>query len=87
MVDLILAATFDRQDKDDSDRTVPRRQSKVPSTKVPVDFDDRFNLLAEYLFERGLSASFTTSALLCDIVEQLLTEYRDGLAAYEMHSY
>ncbi len=40
-------------------------------------------ILAEYLFGSGLSESFTPSALLRDIIEQLLHEYQDRLAAYE----
>ena len=60
-----------------------QRRNKVLSTKVSVDLHNRFNLLAEYLFERGLSETFTPSALLHDIIEHLLSEYNDGLAAYE----
>jgi predicted HD phosphohydrolase len=39
--------------------------------------------MAEYLFESGLSESFTSSALLHDIIEHLLSEYNDGLVDYE----
>ena len=39
-------------------------------------------MLAEYLFEKGLSETFTPSALLRDLVEHLLIEYHDGLAIY-----
>ncbi|MGC2596871.1 MAG: hypothetical protein WA395_01915, partial [Nitrososphaeraceae archaeon] len=68
---------------DSDDGHVVRRRNKVLSTKVSVDLHNRFNLLAEYLFERGLSESFTPSALLHDIIEHLLSKYNDGLAAYE----
>jgi hypothetical protein len=71
-----MAATLDNQLKDNNDRIV-RRRNKVISTKVPVDLHNRFNLLAEYLFERGLSESFTAYALLRDIIEQLLSEYHN----------
>jgi hypothetical protein len=63
--------------------SIVRRRNKVLSTKVSVDLHNRFDLLAEYLFESGLSESFTPSGLLHDIVEQLLHEYQDRLAAYE----
>ena len=70
-----------------SDSHAVRRQLageiKYFSTKVSVDLHDRFSLLSEYLFERGLSESFTPSALLHDIVEDILDKYHDGLAAYE----
>jgi hypothetical protein len=82
-----VAATIDNQLYDDNDRRVRRRRNKVLSTKVSVDLHDRFNLLAEYLFESGLSESFTPSALLCDIIEHLLNEYHDGLATYEMNNH
>ena len=59
------------------------RRNKVLSTKVSVDLHNRFSLLAEYLFESGLTESFTPSALLHDIVEGILDKYHDGLAAYE----
>jgi len=65
---------------DDNDRIICR-QSKVISTKVSVDLPNRFNLLAEYLFDGRLSESFTASALLRNIIEGLLYEYRDGLVA------
>jgi hypothetical protein len=78
-----MAARLNSQHNDDNDRLVRRRQNKVLSTKVPVDLHDRFNLLAEYLFERGLSEDFTSSALLRDIIEQLLVEYHEGLIVYE----
>ena len=51
--------------------------------KVSVDLHDRFNLLAQFLSQRGLSESFTPSALLRDIVEHLLDEYHSGLVVYE----
>ena len=82
LVDILLAARLDSQVMDDNDRIICR-QSKVISTKVSVDLHNRFNLLSEYLFERGLSESFTPSALLHDIVEDILDKYHDGLAAYE----
>jgi len=66
-----------------NNNSIVRRRNKVISTKVSVDLHYRFNLLAEYLFERGLSESFTPSALLHDIVEDLLDKYQGGLAAYE----
>jgi hypothetical protein len=77
-----MAVSLDSQHKDDNDRIVHRR-NKVLSTKVSVELHNRFNLLAEYLFERGLSESFTPSALLRDIIEQLIGEYHEGLEAYE----
>jgi hypothetical protein len=83
LVDLLLAATEDNQFNHSDSHAVCRRRNKVLSTKVSVDLHNRFSLLAEYLFERGLSESFTPSALLRDIIEHLLTEYHDGLAAYE----
>jgi hypothetical protein len=76
-----MAATLNSQHNDDNDRLV-RRRNKVLSTKVPVDLHNRFNLLAEYLFEKGLTESFTSSALLRDVIEHLLTEYHDGLEVY-----
>jgi hypothetical protein len=76
-----LAAKLDNQ-CNGSNRIV-RRRNKVLSTKVSVDLHNRFNLLAEYLFESGLSESFTPSALLYDIIEQLLSKYHDGLMTYE----
>lgn len=71
-----MVTTLDNQLKDNNDRIV-RRQNKVISTKVPVDLHNRFNLLDEYLFERGLFESFTAYALLRDIIEQLLSEYHN----------
>ena len=82
LVDLLLAAIQDRQ-FNHSDSHAVRRRNKVLSTKVSVDLHDRFNLLAEYLFERGLSESFTPSALLHDIIEHILREYHDGLMVYD----
>lgn len=78
VVDILLAARLDSQVMDDNDRIICR-QSKVISTKISVDLHNRFNLLAEYLFESRLSESFTASALLRNIIEGLLHEYRDGL--------
>jgi hypothetical protein len=80
LVDLLLTAI---QDSRDNDSHVVRRENKVLSTKVSIDIHNKFNLLAGYLFESGLSESFTASALLRDIIEHLLTEYHDGLMAYE----
>ena len=80
LVDILLAARLDSQAMDDNDRIVCR-QSKVISTKVSVDLHNRFNLLAEYLFESRLSESFTASAVLRNIIEGLLYEYPDGLVA------
>jgi hypothetical protein len=80
LVDILLAARLDSQVMDDNDRIICR-QSKVISTKVSVDLPNRFNLLAEYLFDGRLSESFTASALLRNIIEGLLYEYRDGLVA------
>jgi len=80
LVDILLAARIDSQVMDDNDRIICR-QSKVISTKVSVDLPNRFNLLAEYLFDGRLSESFTASALLRNIIEGLLYEYRDGLVA------
>ena len=80
LVDILLAARLDSQVMDDNDRIICR-QSKVISTKVSVDLHNRFNLLAEYLFESRLSESYTASALLRNIIEGLLYEYRDGLVA------
>jgi predicted DNA-binding protein len=82
LIDLLLAARLDNPSKDSDDHVV-RRRNKVLSTKVSVDLHNRFNLLAEYLFESGLSESFTPSGLLRDIIEHILTEYHDGLVAYE----
>ena len=78
----MVAAIQDNQIEHSDDRVV-RRRNKVLSTKVSVDLHNRFDLLSEYLFESGLSESFTPSALLHDIIEHLLSEYHDGLAAYE----
>jgi predicted DNA-binding protein len=86
LVDLPLATRLDNQYKINADRIV-RRRNKVLSTKVSVDLHNRFSLLAEYLFECRLSESFTSSALLREIIEHLLAEYHDGLADYEMHSH
>ena len=82
LVDLLLAAIEDNQ-FNHSDSHAVRRRNKVLSTKVSVDLHNRFNLLAEYLFESGLSESFTPSALLHDIIEYLLDEYHEGLEDYE----
>jgi len=81
-----LAATPDNPLNDSNDQII-RRRNKVLSTKVSIDLHNRFNLLAEYLFERGLSESFTPSTLLREIIEHLLSEYREVLAAYEMRSH
>ena len=81
LVDLLLVAIQDHRFKNNN--SIVRRRTKVLSTKIPVDLHNRFSLLAEYLFERGLSENFTPSALLHDIVEDILDKYRDGLAAYE----
>ena len=83
LVDLLLAAAIQDNSSNHSDSHAVRRRNKVLSTKVSVDLHNRFNLLAEYLFERGLSESFTASALLHDIVEHLLDEYHEGLVGYE----
>ena len=77
-----MVATLDNQLTDNNDRIV-LRQNKVISIKVPVDYHNRFSLLAEYLFESGLSESFTAYALLRDIIEQLLGKYHNGMANYE----
>ena len=82
LVDLLLAAVIQDNSTKHSDSHAVRRRNKVLSTKVSVDHHDRFSMLAEYLFERGLSETFTTSALLRDLVEHLLKEYHDGLAIY-----
>jgi hypothetical protein len=82
LVDLVAAAKLDNRFKDNNSRVV-RRQSEVLSTKVSVDLHNRFNLLAEYLFASRLSEGFTPSALLRDIIGDLLSKYYDGLAAYE----
>lgn len=82
-VDLLLVATQDNRFKDSDDGHIVRRRTKVLSTKVSIELHNRFNLLAEYFFETGLSESFTPSALLRDIIVRLLSEYHDGLAAYE----
>jgi hypothetical protein len=79
-VDLLLAARLNKFK--DSDDHIVRRRNKVLSTKVSVDLHNRFSLLAEYLFESGLSESFTPSALLSDIIERLLSEYHNGLEAF-----
>jgi predicted DNA-binding protein len=71
----------------DSNDQIIRRRNKVLSTKVSVDLHNRFNLLAEYLFERGLSESFTPSTLLREIIEHLLSEYREVLAADKIRSH
>jgi hypothetical protein len=82
-VDLLLAAIQNNQFNLSDSHAVRRRRNKVLSTKVSVDLHNRFNLLAEYLFESGLSESFTPSALLHDIIEHLLGEYHEGLVGYE----
>jgi hypothetical protein len=82
LVDLLLAVIPNSQFKHNDVHAV-RRRNKVISTKVSLDLHDKFNLLAEYLFENGLSESFTPSALLHDIIEHLLVEYHDGLVDYE----
>ncbi len=73
LVDLLLAAIQNNQFNHSKSHAV-RLRNKVLSTKVSVDLHNRFSLLAEYLFESGLSESFTASALLHDIVEHLLDE-------------
>ena len=83
LVDLLLAAVIQDNSSKHSDSHAVHRRNKVISTKVSVDVHNRFSLIAEYLFERGLSESFTPSALLHDIVEDILDKYHDGLAAYE----
>ena len=65
-----------------SDSHAVRRRNKYLYQSIGRPHN-RFNLLAEYLFESGLSESFTASALLRDIIEHLLDEYHDGLVAYE----
>ena len=83
LVDLLLAAVIQDNSSKHSDSGAFRRRNKILSTKVSVDLHNRFNLLAEYLFENGLSESFTPSGLLRDIIEHLLSEYHDGLVVYE----
>jgi hypothetical protein len=75
---LPLVAKLDNQFTRSDDYVVSRR-NKVLSTKVSIGF----SLLAEYLFESGLTESFTHSALLRDVVERLISEYHDGLVVYE----
>jgi hypothetical protein len=82
LVDLLLATRLDNPSKDSDDHVV-RRRNKVLSTKVSIDLHNRFSLLAEYLFERGLSESYTSSAPLHDIVENILGKYHERLEAYE----
>ena len=82
LVDLILAAAIQDNSSKHSDSSAVRRRTKVLSTKVPVHLHNKFDLLAEYLFESGLSESFTPSVLLRDIIEQLLDKYHEGLIAY-----
>ena len=82
LVDLLLAAIQNNQFNHSDSHAVCRR-NKVLSTKVSVDLHNKFSLLSEYLFESGLSETFTPSALLHDIVEDILDKYHDGLAAYE----
>jgi len=84
LVDLLLVAIQDHRFKNNN--SIVRRRTKVLSTKIPVDLHNRFSLLAEYLFDSGLSENFTPSALLHDIVEDILDKYQDGLAAYEIRS-
>lgn len=83
MLDLLLASAIHDNSSMDSDGNRVRRRNKVLSTKIPVDLHNRFSLLAEYLFDSGLSENFTPSALLHDIVEDILDKYQEGLAAYE----
>ena len=82
LADLLLAARLDNRSKHNYAHVV-RRRNKVLSTTVSVDLHYRFALLAEYLFESRLSEKFYPSALLRDIIEHLLSENHDGLAAYE----
>ena len=83
LVDLLLHADIQDNSSMHSDSHAVRRRNKVLSTKVSVDLHNRFNLLAEYLFESGLSESFTPSALLHDIIQHLIGEYHEGLEGYE----
>ena len=83
LVDLLLAAGIQDNSSLHSDSHAVRRRNKVLSTKVSIDLHNRFSMLAEYLFESGLSETLTTSSLLRDIIEHLLNEYHDGLVAYQ----
>jgi hypothetical protein len=51
------------------------------STKVPVGLHNRFNLLADYLFENGLS-EVSLPQHFARYNRNLLREYHDGLATY-----
>ena len=77
-----MAAIVGNQFKHSYDQIVAGRRN-IPSINTSVSLHNRFSLLAEYLFDSGLSENFTPSALLHDIVEDILDKYRDGLAAYE----
>ena len=59
-----------------------QKQTKVISTKVSVDQHNRFNILAEYLYENGLTESSTPSALLRANIDDLLLKYHDKLEEY-----
>jgi hypothetical protein len=43
---------------------IRQKQTKVISINVSVDQHDRFNILAEYVYKKGLIESHTPSALL-----------------------
>ena len=65
---------------------VRQKQTKVISTKVSVDQHNRFNILAEYLYNNGLIESHTPSALLRASIDHLLFKHHDKLEEYCVNS-
>ncbi len=69
---------------DKSDNTDKNQQTRVVSTKIPVDQYDSFNLLVEYLSKTGVIETSTPSALLRNSITQLLNTYRNDIENYRI---
>jgi hypothetical protein len=61
-----------------------KQQTRVLSTKLPVDQYESFNLLAEYLFKTGVVENTTPSAFLRNYITQLVSSYHDDIENYRI---
>jgi hypothetical protein len=61
-----------------------KQQTRVLSTKLPLDQYESFNLLAEYLFKPGIVENSTPSALLRNYITQILSSYHDDIENYRI---
>ena len=69
---------------DKSDNTDKNQQTRVVSTKIPVDQYDSFNLLVEFLSKTGVIETCTPSALLRNSITQLLNTYSNEIENYRI---